>query len=1133
MRKKNITHFSYLSLLSALVAGLPSYANADEETLLEEVVVTGSRIKSNANSAQPVTSFSAEELNYGGQGDIAEILNDNPALLSSVTAANSLDQGANNLGDAEVNNIGGSALDLRGLGTERTLTLVNGRRHVAGIEGTAAVDISSIPTGLIERVEVLSGGASAVYGSDALTGVVNFILKEDYEGFEITAQGGTADSSYGTEKVTALGGLNFAEGRGNVTVSVQYESNDGLVSGDRDFLANNNLFNDDQNPALRFQTGEITAGATPNLAQFYDFATTGRFNSGFRIPSEADFISDYTAEFGTAPTLTAAEQALFTRAATAPPRAILPGRTFNITSPYGVVAAGDFGVEVPLGSEPDLDGNGVSDCLQSFTGYNSSLDGQGFGIAGGCWVIGANGSVNPYTDGLVAGSFNHFGATDSYINPNGYQIIPSKEQYSIDVNGHFDMTDSMTAFWESKYVKVESEAVEAGHNFTDLLFGAPDNPFLPAELAALANNSGLGFGGIDGGLHISRDSDDWSKNLTTNEREIYRLVAGIEGEFNDIAYEVSVNYGHFERNMIDRDEVMLDRFFAAIDAVTDPNTGEIVCRSDLDPTAYPRSTPFDIPQYVGNGVRSSFFTFQPGDGQCAPMNIWGGRGAMSQASVDFVTQDRKVNESMEQFVISAFASGDSANYFELPGGPLAYVVGFEYRKEETEQNFGALDQGILPVSGVTSDGQAFSAGDLVGSVSDARRLIGTTANIRLLSGSSDYDFTDYYVEVSAPVLSGVTGAEELTLEGAFRQSDNSEFGKNDTYKLGVVYAPIQDVQFRYTYSEATRVPNLFELFSPEQGTRFRPADPCDAINIGTAVDPALREANCIADLQANGVQNSTIFDANGNYAFEDPLSAGFAGAVGGNPGLEPETAETESIGIILTPQFVPGLTLSIDLITIDIEDAIVSVSEQNIVDQCYDAASLNNNFCALISRDDDPTSTQSGGLDFVRQVQLNFGAAEYEGIDYIVSYDFNIADFSFLASLNYTDVKTLQFIEGGTVDDELGEMRRPERSGTFSLNGTYGDASITWTTAYLSQQTLTYEDGIEIETALANYGEAAFTDDDTYIHDIRGSYAWDETLTFFGGVNNITDEEPFSSERAYPVSPVGRYAYLGLTYKMF
>jgi outer membrane receptor protein involved in Fe transport len=159
-------------------------------------------------------------------------LNDSPALLASTTSANSLDSAAENT--AGSNNIGGSALNLRGLGIERTLTLINGRRHVAGIEGTSAVDVSTIPSGLIERVEILSGGASAVYGADAVTGVVNFILKDDYEGFEITAEAGqAAEDSYGTSRISLLGGLNFDEGRGNITVSVQFDQDDGLQFGDR------------------------------------------------------------------------------------------------------------------------------------------------------------------------------------------------------------------------------------------------------------------------------------------------------------------------------------------------------------------------------------------------------------------------------------------------------------------------------------------------------------------------------------------------------------------------------------------------------------------------------------------------------------------------------------------------------------------------------------------------------------------------------------------------------------------------------------------------------------------------------------------------------------------------------------
>ena len=359
---------------------------AEEEAVIEEVVVTGTRLKtSNTNSSQPIVSVDAETLTRGGQLDISEIINDAPPLLNSVSATNSLDGAASNLDLGSTQNFGGAALDLRGLGDKRTLTLVNGRRHVSGIEGTAAVDITTIPSALIDRIDVLSGGASAIYGSDAVTGVVNVILKDDFEGMEVSIQGGAAeDGDNNGAKFTFIGGRNFGNDRGNITVAFQYEQDNGLLFGERDFLANNGLADDDANPALRFQFGDINDADTPNLSRFYNFDNTGLFGLGLRIPDSETFVADYTAEFGTAPTLTQAEMDLFARGANAFPQAILPGRTFNITAPYGVVAIGDFGAEFPLGSEPDLDGNGTSDCLDSFTGYNSSIDGAGsFGIAGG------------------------------------------------------------------------------------------------------------------------------------------------------------------------------------------------------------------------------------------------------------------------------------------------------------------------------------------------------------------------------------------------------------------------------------------------------------------------------------------------------------------------------------------------------------------------------------------------------------------------------------------------------------------------------------------------------------------------------------------------------------------------------
>ena len=146
----------------------------------------------------------------------------------------------------------------------------------------------------------------------------------------------------------------------------------------------------------------------------------------------------------------------------------------------------------------------------------------------------------------------------------------------------------------------------------------------------------------------------------------------------------------------------------------------------------------------------------------------------------------------------------------------------------------------------------------------------------------------------------------------------------------------------------------------------------------------------------------------------------FPGATSGNQNLQPETGETVTYGIVLAPRFLDGLVISLDYLEIDISDAILSVSSQNIVNKCYDSPTLANDFCALISRNDDPASAQSGGLDFLRQVQLNFGAAIFEGYDATASYDFMAFDTAMRASMTWSTVdKLLDIEQGGSEDDEL------------------------------------------------------------------------------------------------------------------
>ena len=296
-------------------------AEAAPAQQMETIQVTGSLLQRDPNltAPVPVQSLGEEELQLSGEINLAEVVGKIPALLSSVSGENST--------------TGQSSLNLRGLGSARTLTLVNGRRHVAGFEGSQAVDIGSIPRPLVERVEVFTGGASAIYGSDAVTGVVNFILKDDFEGFNVDARLGSStrwDAENASLQFTA--GRNFAQDRGNIVFTADFSADSRLTYGDRPWSRNNGVASDDVNPALRFQDGEISGSSTPNFFEFYNFENTGRYPYGFNIPSQADFAAAYEAEFGAPPSFSDAELALFERAANAPSRLIAGQHTFSISS---------------------------------------------------------------------------------------------------------------------------------------------------------------------------------------------------------------------------------------------------------------------------------------------------------------------------------------------------------------------------------------------------------------------------------------------------------------------------------------------------------------------------------------------------------------------------------------------------------------------------------------------------------------------------------------------------------------------------------------------------------------------------------------------------------------------------------
>ena len=198
----------------------------DEATTIEEVVVTGSRIpRPNLEQPTPVSTVSSEAIATSGTQDLGAIIAELPALSSNSTVRGNSDS----FGDSG----GLNFPDLRSLGAARTLTLVDGKRHVGGDAGNAAVDLNAIPAALVERVEVITGGASAIYGSDAVSGVVNIILKDDFEGAEFTVQGGRAESGDGTTySANGVFGRTFLGGRLNVTASLFYDHADQVLASD-------------------------------------------------------------------------------------------------------------------------------------------------------------------------------------------------------------------------------------------------------------------------------------------------------------------------------------------------------------------------------------------------------------------------------------------------------------------------------------------------------------------------------------------------------------------------------------------------------------------------------------------------------------------------------------------------------------------------------------------------------------------------------------------------------------------------------------------------------------------------------------------------------------------------------------
>ena len=230
------------------MAGAQDADQANEgDTELEEIIVTGSRLRRDRDfvAISPVQTIALEEIRFSGSITLEDTLNRYPQLVPQNIGTTAMSGGTGVL-----------ALNLRGLDPVRTLVLVDGKRFVPTTE-TGLVDVAAIPDMLVEKVEIITGGASAVYGSDAIAGAVNFILRDDFEGAEFQYQWGqTAESDGEFYKIDLLLGANLADGRGNVTLHGSYTDRESIFFADRTISAI---------PLLADGTGKILPFNVPTI----------------------------------------------------------------------------------------------------------------------------------------------------------------------------------------------------------------------------------------------------------------------------------------------------------------------------------------------------------------------------------------------------------------------------------------------------------------------------------------------------------------------------------------------------------------------------------------------------------------------------------------------------------------------------------------------------------------------------------------------------------------------------------------------------------------------------------------------------------------------------------------------------
>lgn len=1064
------------------------------------IIVTGSRIARNVNldSTVPVVSVSADELLDGGDLSLGDALNQLPALRATFSQANS----TRFIGTAGLN-----LLDLRGLGTDRTLVLVNGRRHVTSTPGDFRVDVNTIPSDLLLRTDVVTGGNSAIYGSDAVSGVVNFILRDDFDGIRLRGQGGISDEGdRGSYFVSGIAGKNFADGRGNITAAVEYSRSNPVYFADRPrqtgaFGGPPGFFAVDQDIQCT-GTNPTTGAPTP---PFCDPAVQ---NGSDGIPDTRFF--DVGPKFGFISLGGTVQTTCVGRLA--------PSAFFPATDPRFVAA------------QAANDARRAAVC----TGQLSTTG----GALSDVFVFNPDGSVirDPLTLDLRPQGGGRFGGLTA-TGVEGAMLFPGLERISGSLMAKFEVTPAFVPFIEGKFVRITANQTSTQPTFVNSSLSPTfsiNNPFLtPQARAQIATvigvnttqsinpNTGAACSGPPSATCVAnpafgrplttfslfRFNNDIGTRAEDHKRETYRIVGGVRGTFGAASnwnYEAALNFGRTDTYYETGGNVLVANFNKAANAVQN-SAGQIVCAVNND-----ASTTNDDPA-------------------CVPINLFGegAPGRVTPAALNYVLHTSSRTQWAEQLQATAFVSGNTSGFFELPGGPIGVALGVEYRDEKAFSDY----------DDVTQSGATF-------------------LNAFDTFSPPAYNVKEAFGELRLPILADVPFFHELTLEGAARVSDYNF--SNDlvwAYNAGVVWSPVPDIRLRGGYARSVRAPNLNNLYATRAETfanNFQ--DPCDQRFISQNPNRAARCAEA-------GIPTTITLPDGRVVPWTNAPTSGLSGFNQGNPNLQPEVSTSYTIGGVFRPSFLPGFSLTVDYYNIEIKQAIAGLSGQAIVNRCYeDPNTLANPFCNAIFRrtSADPyvnftfdgqagrrfdgfpdvilprvgpsflnqpfnfQSLKTKGIDFDAQYTMSFDGGERMTVRALVSHLMNREEFIFISEPNRSD----------RIHGTLGD---PAWAGSLAVNFDFGQFDLAYDMRFLDRMTIG-----AWETQNSHQGRQPTNADAfpivryprTLYHDIRIGFEPNERFRFYAGVDNVADQlPPFgltgtgAGGAIYPA--VGRFFYAG------